>query len=102
MAQNGRPTLSQSMMWLLAIMAVREPLRLRKAGDLGLRRDAAWFPGGDGQWPLLGASRISTVHALMARGAIEPAAGLEALDPVEVRLAEKWNDMRNARHAPPW
>lgn len=103
------------MMWLLALMAVREPLRLSRAGELGLRLNAAWFPGGDGNWPALGVCRVPTVHALIARGAIEPAtgsdlanavvdllpsaAGLAAVDLVEVRLAARWNDLRNERKA---
>jgi hypothetical protein len=102
--------LSSSMSWLLALMAVREPLRWQLPAS---GCEAVFFPGGDGQWPLVG-MRLRTVRALFARGAIKrgadegrpagvwdvvpTAAGLAALDRREIGVAQYWNDQRNATH----
>jgi hypothetical protein len=67
------------MMRLLALMTIREPLRWQQpAGGI----EGAWFAGEDGNWPLLFASPIRTVHALWRRGAIEHATGSASADVV--------------------
>lgn len=105
--------LSSPMTFLLALMAVREPLRFQRRGRLGIKHDTTWFPGGDGNHPLLGAGRALTAAALLKRGLVEPVppddasadvfdlrlsdAGYAALDESEVRAAHRWNAIRNAR-----
>jgi hypothetical protein len=102
--------MSPAMAWLLAVMAVREPLRWQGPAS---GCESAFFPGGCGQWPLVGI-QLRTVRGLWRRHAIELAdgvrpgecildvipsiSGLRSLDPAEIRVAQKWNGMRNKSH----
>ncbi len=95
---------------LLAMMAVREPLRWQQPSS---GHEAVFFPGGDGERPLIG-PKLRTVKALWRRGFIElatgvlptdsawdvlpSASGYRSLDPADVLRARKWNDERNRSH----